>query len=163
MADRDGRRRGWHVCPIATSSWSGTGPLQGRLESACRAAGIAGRVHFAGWRSDVPEILAISELLVLPSAWEGMPNVVLEAMASRRPVVATDVEGVRELLGPLAAAQVVRYGDRQAIIDKIVGLVSDQAAAAALGAENRRRVEELFPISRTISAYEQLWTSLAAG
>ncbi len=100
----------------------GTGPLQGRLESACRAAGIADRVHFAGWRSDVPEILAASELLVLPSVWEGMPNVVLEAMASRRPVVATDVEGVRELLGPLAARQLVRYGDTQDLIDKIVRL-----------------------------------------
>jgi starch synthase (maltosyl-transferring) len=141
----------------------GTGPLQGPLQSACRATGIADRVHFAGWRSDVPEILAASDVLVLPSAWEGMPNVVLEAMASRRPVVATDVEGVRELLGPSAAHQVVRYGDTQDLIDKIVGLVSDPAAAAAMGDQNHHRVEEHFPISRTISAYEDLWASLAAG
>jgi len=111
----------------------GTGPLQGRLESVCRSAGIAERVHFSGWRGDVPEILAASDLLVLPSAWEGMPNVVLEAMASRRPVVATDVEGVRDLLGPSAARQLVRYGDTQALINKIVGLASDPAMAAAVG------------------------------
>ncbi len=137
------------------------GPLQGRLESVCRSAGIAERVHFSGWRGDVPEILAASDLLVLPSAWEGMPNVVLEAMASRRPVVATDVEGVRDLLGPSAARQLVRYGDTQALINKIVGLASDPAMAAAVGQQNRRRVEEQFPISRTISAYEDLWASLA--
>ncbi len=140
----------------------GTGPLQSRLESVCRAEGIAERVHFAGWRGDVPEILAASGLLVLPSAWEGMPNVVLEAMASRRPVVATDVEGVRELLGPSASHQLVRYGDTPDLIDKIVGLMSNPTAAAALGDANRRRVEEHFSISRTISAYEDLWASLAA-
>jgi glycosyltransferase involved in cell wall biosynthesis len=92
-----------------------------------------------------------------------MPNVVLEAMASGRPLVATDVEGVRELLGPLAARQVVRYGDTRELADTIIALVSDAAGATALGVENRRRAEEHFPISRTILAYEDLWTSLVAG
>ena len=94
----------------------GEGPLRRPLEATCQAKGIAGRVHFAGWRTDVPEILAATDLLVLPSAWEGMPNVVLEAMASRRPVVASDVEGVRELLGAAAPQQTVRYGDAQDLI-----------------------------------------------
>ena len=92
----------------------GDGPLRPSLEAAAKAAGIADRVHFAGWRPDVPEILAASSLLVLPSLWEGMPNVVLEAMASRLPVVASDVEGVRELLGPNAARQTVAHGDSRA-------------------------------------------------
>ena len=87
----------------------GDGPMRATLESAAAASGLGERIHFAGWRADVPEILAASDLLVLPSAWEGMPNVVLEAMASRRPVVATDVEGVRELLGPGADLQTVPY------------------------------------------------------
>ena len=77
----------------------GQGPERRKLEAQCRGLGIGDRVHFAGWRPDVAEILAASRLLVLPSAWEGMPNVVLEAMAAGLPVVATDVEGVRELLG----------------------------------------------------------------
>ena len=66
----------------------------------CLAAGIAPRVHFVGWRADIPAIFAASSLLTLASAWEGMPNVVLEAMASGLPVVATRVEGIDELLGP---------------------------------------------------------------
>ena len=78
------------------------------LEQIVREHNLLGRVHFTGWRSDVPGILAASELLVLPSRWEGMPNVVLEAMARRRPVLASDVEGVRELLGVDAAPQVAR-------------------------------------------------------
>ena len=111
----------------------GEGPLRASLETAARAAGIADRVHFAGWRADVPEILAASDLLVLPSAWEGMPNVVLEAMASRLPVVASDVEGVRELLGPDAARQTVRYGDTQMLIDKIVSLMLDRTSLRVAG------------------------------
>ena len=125
------------ACPTAILLLVGEGPLRHRLEAACRAAGIAERVHFAGWRPDVPEILAASDLLVLPSAWEGMPNVVLEAMASRLPVVASDVEGVRELLGPGAAEQIVPYGDSQALAETVVRFMDNPAIAAAIGNENR--------------------------
>jgi len=140
----------------------GEGPLRTRLERTCQAAGIASRVHFAGWRGDVPEILAASGLLVLPSVWEGMPNVVLEAMASRLPVVATDVEGVRELLGPAADRQIVSLGNSQALADKVVSTLSDQSLAAALGDANRRRAEENFGILRMVRGYASLWESLAA-
>jgi glycosyltransferase involved in cell wall biosynthesis len=138
----------------------GEGPFRPSLEAAARAAGFADRVHFAGWRADVPEILAAGSLLVLPSAWEGMPNVVLEAMASRLPVLASDVEGVRELLGPAAARQTVPYGDTPSLCDKILGLMRDPASLRALAAENRRRAEENFGIARMVRAYEDLWQSL---
>jgi starch synthase (maltosyl-transferring) len=139
----------------------GNGPLRPSLEAAGRAAGIADRVHFAGWRADVPEILAASSLLVLPSLWEGMPNVVLEAMASRLPVVASDVEGVRELLGPNAARQTVAHGDSRMLAEAIVGLMLDPALSSATGMENRRRAEQCFGIARMVKAYEDLWASLA--
>jgi glycosyltransferase involved in cell wall biosynthesis len=141
----------------------GDGPLEHRLRAICQASGIADRVYFAGWRADVPEILAASDLLVLPSAWEGLPNVVLEAMASCRPVVATDVDGVRELLGPGAAEQTVRYGDSQAIADKLVTLIFNRDLAAAVGNENRRWAEQNFAISEMVRAYETLWESLSTG
>jgi glycosyltransferase involved in cell wall biosynthesis len=141
----------------------GEGPLRRKLERLCRRSGIADRVHFAGWRPDVPEILAASDLLVLPSAWEGMPKVVLEAMASRLPVVSTDVEGVRELLGPAAADQTVRYGDSEALTEKVVSFIEDSRRAAELGTENRRRAEDQFTIPRMVVAYERLWESLLAG
>jgi glycosyltransferase involved in cell wall biosynthesis len=141
----------------------GEGPQRASLETAAREAGIAERVHFAGWRADVPDILAASDLLVLPSAWEGMPNVVLEAMASHRPVVVTEVEGVRELLGPDAKGQTVRYGDSQVLADSIVRFLQDPALAASTGQENRRRVGENFGISRIVRAYEELWISLVDG
>ncbi len=137
----------------------GKGPEQPQLQRQCRQGGIADRVHFAGWRRDVPEILAASRLLVLPSRWEGMPNVVLQAMASGLPVLATDVEGVRELLGPLSDAQTVLYGDTPALASRIVELLGDPARAADLGRQNRLRAAREFSIERTVASYEALWES----
>jgi len=141
----------------------GEGPERSRLERLCQKRGISDRVHFAGWRSDVAEILAASRLLVLPSRWEGMPNVVLQAMASRLPVLASDVEGVRELLGPDAEPQTIGYRDSRGLVEKIVRLMSDRDFAGELGLRNRRRARQEFAIERVVAAYEDLWASLTAG
>ncbi len=138
----------------------GEGPDATTLKQRCRELGIAGRVHFAGWRADVPAVLAASRLLVLPSQWEGMPNAVLEAMASGLPVVAMDVEGVRELLGEAAADQVAQPGDWKGFASKIISLIQSREQAAKLGATNRRRAAEVFSLDRSVAAYEDLWTSL---
>ena len=89
-----------------------------------------------------------------------MPNVVLEAMASGLPVVATGAEGIDELLGPAAGAQTVRFGDSEALAEKIVALVSDRQAADQLGAMNRARAAEKFPLEAMVRAYENLWERL---
>ena len=140
----------------------GKGPDRPALEHFCKEHGISERVRFAGWRADVPAILARTGLLVLPSRWEGMPNVVLEAMASRLPVLATDVEGVRELLGSEADPQTVQYGDTEAFVAKLVTLMSDAELVRLLGQRNRLRVETEFTLDRMVGAYQDLWELLAA-
>ncbi|MEX2092961.1 MAG: glycosyltransferase, partial [Pirellulales bacterium] len=77
----------------------GEGPLEDKLRRQATRLGVADRVHFAHWRRDIPRLLAAADLLVLTSAAEGMPNVILEAMAAAKPVVTTEVHGVAELLG----------------------------------------------------------------
>lgn len=139
----------------------GEGPQRPELERLAVSAGIADRVHFAGWRHDVPAILAASRLLVLPSRWEGMPNAVLEAMASGRPVLATRTEGVAELLGPATEAQTAAFGDAAGFTERLVGLVANESLAAALGQENRNRAAQRFSLAAMISAYEQLYADLA--
>jgi len=139
----------------------GKGPQQSQLEALARQGGISDRVHFAGWRPDVPQILAASRVLVLPSRWEGMPNVVLQAMATGLPVLATDVEGVRELLGPQAEAQTVPYGDTRAWAARLTELLSTAGLAAELGARNRLRAAGEFSVERMVAAYESLWESRA--
>lgn len=141
----------------------GKGPEQAELERLALLGGVRQRVHFAGWQRDVPAILAASSLLVLPSLWEGMPNVVLQAMASRLPVVSTDVEGVRELLGPNVEQQAVPYGDTNALVERIATILSDPEKAAELAENNRIRAESHFSLQRMVAAYQDLWQSLVVG
>ncbi|MAE29277.1 MAG: hypothetical protein CMJ87_09900 [Planctomycetes bacterium] len=96
---------------------AGPDEWRGELEQLARKLGVAQRVAFSGPRRDVPAILAAVDLLLLPSRWEGMPYIVLEAMASALPVVATPVDGARDL---------VRHG--------ATGFLADEIGAAALGA-----------------------------
>jgi len=138
----------------------GDGPMRARLQHEAHRQGLAHRIHFAGLRADVPDILAACHLLVLPSRWEGMPNVVLEAMASGLPVVATRVEGVLELLGPAWEEQTVDYGDTAALADRLARMLADPALRARLGQANQQRIREHFSIDRMVRAYQQLWTEL---
>lgn len=149
--------RVFSAVPLADLLIVGSGPLEDNLREFAGQMGIAKRTFFAGFRPDVPAILAASRVLVLPSRWEGMPNVVLEAMASRLPVVASDVEGVRELLGQSAEAQTVPPADSDALASSLIRILQDQRLCAQLAAENRLRAEESFSIDRTVAAYQDLW------
>jgi glycosyltransferase involved in cell wall biosynthesis len=134
----------------------GAGPREAHLKDLAQRLRLSSRIHFAGWRADVPEILKASDLLVLPSRWEGMPNVVLEAMAAGRAVVSTEVEGVRELLGEGASEQVVPRGDYQQLANRITALAADEAALSQVGERNQKRAEH-FAWANMVAAYEQLF------
>lgn len=138
----------------------GEGPWYPHLVAKAQQTGLSGSAHIVGFRQDVAEILAASALLVLPSRWEGMANVLLQAMASRLPVVATDVEGVREVLGEAFSAQVVPFGDTEGFARRVIDLLKDAALAASLGEANRRRVESAFRIETTVEAYQRVWDRL---
>lgn len=139
----------------------GDGPQRAELESLALRLGLGERIRFAGWRPDVPAILRASELLLLPSRWEGMPNAVLEAMACRLPVVAMDVEGVSELLGPQRDEQTAPAGEMQLFVETLVAIASSAELRARLGAENRRRVEQAFTLDAMVAAYAALFDELA--
>ncbi|NLE37550.1 MAG: glycosyltransferase [Pirellulaceae bacterium] len=141
----------------------GQGPQRSALERLAAEEGISDRVQFLGFRADVPALLARSSLLVLPSRWEGMPNVVLEAMAAGLPVVATDVEGVAELLGDDADGQVVPFGDTAAFAAAVTRILSDRDLADRLGRRNRSRAAEYFQIDDMVERYQTLWTELVQG
>jgi glycosyltransferase involved in cell wall biosynthesis len=76
----------------------GRGPLKAELEEQVRRLGLQDGISFLGFRADIPSLLAASDASVMASRWEGMPNVVIEALASELPVVGTDVGGMRELV-----------------------------------------------------------------
>jgi starch synthase (maltosyl-transferring) len=140
----------------------GDGPERTALRDLAASLGIADRVHFVRWRRDVPEILAASILLVLPSRWEGMPNVVLEAMATGLPVVSTRAAGVEELLGPLSDGQTVAVGDAEGFVRAVIELAENSSRAQEIGRLNRQRARERFSLDAMVAAYERLYESLLA-
>ena len=89
-----------HIRPGLVTLIAGDGPDRAKLEAQARAFELVstGRVRFLGHRDDVPRLLAASDFLVLPSRYEGLPNVVLEAMRFRKPVVATAAPGTTEVV-----------------------------------------------------------------
>lgn len=138
----------------------GDGPLRQLAELLAESLGISRRVHLAGYRSDVPAILRRSELLILPSRWEGLPNAVLEAMAAGLPVVATRAQGVQELLGAGAETQTIEGLDREAFVQRVVHFARDPELAQAVGAANRQRVREHFTMDSMVHRYESLYNDL---
>ncbi len=99
----------WHLALV------GDGPDRDLVTKAVASPELAGRVRWLGRRDDVPALLKAADLLVLPSLWEGMPNVVLEAMAARRAVVATAVEGTEDLVVPGETGWLVPPADPDAL------------------------------------------------
>jgi len=140
----------------------GDGPLEREARELVQRLGLGERVHLAGWRADVPAILAGCRLLLLPSRWEGLPNVVLEAMAAGLPVVASRVEGVEQLLGEGGGEQIVEADDLQTFADRAVAVASDEQLSRNLGEANRKRVRAHFSLQAMVARYDRLYRSLNA-
>jgi glycosyltransferase involved in cell wall biosynthesis len=132
--------------PGASFRWIGAGALDSRVATELRREGLADRIRFEGERRDVERVLAEADLLWLTSDWEGLPNVVMEAMASGLPVVATDVGGTSELFPTHREGELVAAGDAEAIVAATRRLLADraryaEASRAALASADKLSVE----------------------
>ena len=141
----------------------GRGPLQPQLERQVDLAGLKERIRFLGYRDDVPQLMAASDLFVFPSRWEGMPNALLEAMAAGLPIASTAAEGVVELLGEASERQTVAVDDYAGLANRIVELLRDQPLRDELGKLNRRRALAEFSIEGAVRSYERLFRQIARG
>ena len=138
----------------------GDGPQAGALREQSLQLGVGDRVHFAGWRSDACELLAAADGFLLTSRWEGMPNALLEAIAAGLPVVATDVEGVREVLGESSDQQVVPFGDTNALIARAKTIFNHDVD---LTDENLSRVKQIFSDAKMVEHYQRLFLGELSG
>ncbi len=141
---------------------AGDGPLRDQLAAQAATLGIADRVLFFGVRSDVPDVLAASDVFALTSVTEAASLVLLEAMASRLPVVATDVGGNPELARDGIDGLLVPRGDSAATAKAIATLLDDPLRARVMGASGAARVAEVFRLERTIGRYYDLYAELCS-
>lgn len=139
---------------------AGDGELRSALEQHARALGIAASVHFLGTREDIPRILHAADVFVLASQYEGNPLSIMEAMAAERPVVATAVGSVPELVTG-EAGRLVAPGDTAALESAMFQFASDLPRARAAGGKAVRIARERFDLSVTARAYEVLYEELA--
>lgn len=131
----------------------GDGPEKLALEGQSRSLGIEENMVFAGRRSDIPELLSAMDLFVMSSHTEGQPMALLEAMAARRPAVATSVGDMPRILGDGKAGLVVPPADSRALADAMMRVMNDPALASRLGAAARKTVEEEYSSKRMAAEY----------
>ncbi len=138
--------------PALHLSLVGDGPLRPQIEAMLRQEGIEGAVELLGWQDEngVRKALAASHLLVVPSFAEGLPVVIMEAMACARPCIATYVAGVPELVRPGAEGWLVPAGDSDALVAAMLDAAqTDRAHLAEMGDAARIRVMERHDIDQS--------------
>lgn len=138
----------------------GEGALRDDLERQASAQGVADRVWLAGDRADVPDLVQLMDLFVLPSLGEGISNTVLEAMAGGLPVVATRVGGNPELVEEGRTGALVPVRDVGALADAIARLLTDDERRARYGAAARDFVARHFSWERCVEQYLGLYDEL---
>ncbi len=146
--------------PHARALVVGDGPLRDEIETAARAHGVSGACVFAGARDDVPECLAAMSVVALSSHSEGFPFTVLEALAMARPLAATAVNGVTEIVESGQDGLLVPPRRPDLLADALASLLDDPVRAAALGRAGRKAVESRYSLARMIDHLTGLYAEL---
>lgn len=138
----------------------GDGAIRGELKQLCLNLKMEGKVIFAGERRDIPEILSLIDIFVLPSIREGLPLALLEAMACGRPVIATNVGGVPEVIRDGINGILVRPKDPEALCCAMERLLHDEGEMAEMGGEGRKLCEKYFNSRVMVAKIENLYDTL---
>lgn len=146
--------------PQAHLLFVGHGPLEDELRAQHADSDF---VHFAGWRSDVPELIKAADVFALSSRWEGMPNVILEAGAAGIPVVATRTEGTTEIIEHGRTGSLIEIGDASGLTDALQSILEHPEQTAASADRLQSVVAGNFTWPSVVDRYEQLYESLLNG
>ncbi|MEZ4736419.1 MAG: glycosyltransferase family 4 protein [Caldilineaceae bacterium] len=146
--------------PNAHFVFVGDGILCEQIHQQIHQLGIEDHIHMIGVRQDIPYILANSDLFVLPSLWEGLPNVILEAMAAQVPVVATNVDGTPELVTDGETGCLVPPAHSQQLSQAILRLLCDNQFSTYLSTNAFDRINREFSNQKNVEQYVNLYTKL---
>ncbi|MFC1804922.1 glycosyltransferase family 4 protein [Candidatus Omnitrophota bacterium] len=138
----------------------GDGYLRDNLKEQAEELGVLDHVIFTGFREDIPEITSIFDIACLPSLFEGMGRVLLEAQIMGRPVVATRVGGIVEIVKDNETGLLIEPADSDALALAIIRLLTDSAMARRLGEAARHHIGEEFSVSRMVEKVEEVYEEL---
>lgn len=151
------------LVPEAQFVFAGDGPDRASLEAQARSIGVEERVTFLGHREDVPDLMASCDVFVMPSLYEGFGVSALEAMASAKPVVASSIRGLDEVVVHGETGLLVPPRDPAALAQAIRTVLSNKALAQRLGTAGRAQAHREFSvetmIQRTTTVYEEILSS----
>lgn len=143
--------------PVCQVLCVGDGPAKEDLRALTERLGIASRVVFTGMRRDIPQLLSLMDVFILPSLYEGFGIAILEAMAAGKPVVATTVGGIPEFVQQGQTGFLVPPGDAQALALAMKQLLEEPEKARAVGGQGRELVKKRFSIESVVRQHEQLY------
>jgi glycosyltransferase involved in cell wall biosynthesis len=135
----------------------GEGPERTNLERLVGQLNLSGTVHFLGERPDVANVLSDVDVLVMSSITESFPNAILEGMAIGKPIVATNVGGVPDLVEEGCTGFLVPPHDPTSIAERILRLWSNSTLRASMGEEGRNRVARKFTVGRVVEQLEAIY------
>ena len=135
----------------------GAGEAGESLQTQARRLKLNGKVHFIGHRYDVPNLLGIFDLYVQPSRFEGMPNTVLEAMAAGRPIIASEVDGICELIEDGIHGWLVSPANKEDLSRAIISFLKDPYEGMRRGLNARMHATENYRLEMMINSWEKVF------
>jgi glycosyltransferase involved in cell wall biosynthesis len=135
----------------------GDGILKQKLVGMTKEFNQERKIYFTGIRKDIPQLLSIIDIYVMPSLWEGLPLALLEAMAMKKPIVATRVGGIQDVVEDGKDALLVPPGDSNALAEKVIFLLKRPELCLTLGTNAREKVEKKYNAELMVKEYEETY------
>jgi len=151
----------WETYPETILVYVGKGDLEEELRHEASRMGVYEKVRFLGWRDDIPEIMPVLDIFVFPSLNEGMGRVLVEAMAAGRPLVASNVGGIPDLISQGENGVLVPAADPKALARELVFLISHPDTRKEMGKKGRRMAARFGTVSM-VQKIEQLYHDVLA-
>lgn len=138
----------------------GSGPIQKKLRRMAQNLSLGDSVSFLGEREDGPQLISLFDVFVLPSLWEGLPYVLMEAAALAKPVVVTDIDGVSELVKNMETGILVPPKDPESLARAVIYLLQNKEVASKFGENFRKDIKSRYSLSRMVYETEKLYLRL---
>lgn len=136
---------------------AGSGDLENKLENKVRELKIDKQISFLGIRKDIPTLLQAADIFVLPSLWEGLPLVILEAMSAGLPILTTDVEGIDDVIINGESGIVTPLKDSYSLADNLTYMVNNESLRRKIGNNAQIRFEENYTLEKMCLRYEEIF------